>query len=77
MKRHIESAHTPDDQKKYRCDVCGKGFACNQNLSEHMNIHTGEKPFKCRYCSASFASRGTHGGHERGHTGRGRKIQKS
>ena len=77
MKRHIEAAHTPDDQKKCRCDVCGKGFSCNQRLSEHLNIHTEEKPFKCRYCSASFASRGTCAGHERGHNGRGRKIQKS
>ena len=77
MKRHIEAAHTPDDQKKCRCEVCGKGFSCNQRLLEHLNIHTGEKPFKCRYCSASFASRGTCAGHERGHTGRGRKIQKS
>ena len=77
MKRHIEAAHTPDDQKKCRCEVCGKGFSCNLSLLEHLNIHTGEKPFKCRYCSASFASRGTCAGHERGHTGRGRKIQKS
>ena len=76
MKRHIESAHTPDDQKKCRCDICGKGFSNNQRLAEHLNIHTGEKPYECQYCSARFASRGTHAGHERGHTGKGRKIYK-
>ena len=76
MKRHIESAHTPGDQKKCRCDICGKGFSNNQRLAEHLNIHTGEKPYECQYCSARFASRGTHAGHERGHTGKGRKIYK-
>jgi uncharacterized Zn-finger protein len=58
IKGHIKSAHTPDDQKKYRCDTCGKGFIDNWKLSDHMNVHTGEKPHKCKFCSASFASRG-------------------
>ena len=76
IKLHIKSAHTPDDQKKYRCDTCGKGFIDNWKLSDHMNVHTGEKPHKCKFCSASFASRGTHAMHERGHVGRGRKNYK-
>ena len=72
MKRHTQSAHTPDDQKKYKCDTCGKGFTNNQRLSEHLNVHTGEKPFKCKFCPACFASKGTLAMHERGHVGRGR-----
>ena len=33
---------TTDDQKKYRCDTCGKGFINIQRLSEHLNVHTGD-----------------------------------
>ena len=73
MNRHIQAVHTPDNEKKYRCDTCDKGFVENQRLSEHLNIHTGEKPFKCKLCPASFASQGTHAMHERGHIGSGRK----
>ena len=75
MKRHIDSAHTHNDQKKYKCDVCGKGFIDNLSLSDHNNVHTGEKPYKCKFCSSCFASKGTHGMHERGHLGRGRKSK--
>ena len=65
--RMHERGHT-DDQKKFRCDVCGKGFLRNSFLSDHTNVHTGEKPYKCKFCSKCFASLGTHATHERGHT---------
>ena len=76
MNRHIKSAHTSDEQKKYKCDACGKGFVDNHSLSDHINVHTGEKPYKCKFCSSCFASRGTYAMHERSHLGRGRKIKK-
>ena len=66
---HIASAHTPNDQKKYRCDVCSKGFSSKQNLTDHKNIHTGEKPYKCKFCSSCFASKGNQAMHEKGHLG--------
>ena len=76
MKRHIESKHTPEDQKKFRCEVCGKGFSVKENFNDHKNIHTGEKPYKCKFCSACFASKGTHAGHQRSHLGHRRNYSK-
>ena len=76
LPRHIHSAHTPNDQKKYKCEVCGKGFITNQRLKDHNNIHTGEKPYKCKFCTSCFAIKGTHAMHERGHLGYRRKSNK-
>ena len=69
MKRHIQSQHTPDEEKKYKCDICGKGFVDNTNLRDHRNVHTGEKPYKCKYCGTCFASHSTHAVHQRSHLG--------
>ena len=73
MTRHLQRQHTSNDDKKYKCDVCGKGFAAKQPFSDHKNVHTGEKPYKCKFCSACFASIGNHGMHERTHLGYRRK----
>ena len=69
MNRHISSVHTPNDQKKYQCDVCRKGFSSLQHLRDHRNLHTGEKPYKCKFCPSCFASKGNHAMHEKGHLG--------
>ena len=74
LNRHIQAAHTPDDQKKFRCDsTCGKGFINKQRISEHLNIHTGEKPFICKFCPAAFANSGRQLKHEKIHLDRVRK----
>ena len=73
MKAHIASAHTPNDQKKYKCEICIKGFSRPQDLKDHINIHTGEKPYKCKFCSACFASVGNHAAHIRSHLGTNRR----
>ena len=77
MTRHIQAKHTPNHLKKYKCEVCGKGFATNQHLNDHKNIHTGEKPYKCKYCTSRFASKGTHAMHEKGHLGHKRNSSKT
>ena len=77
MTRHIDSTHTPNDQKKYKCEVCGKGFPDSHKFNDHKNIHTGEKPYKCKFCTSCFASKGTHAMHERGHLGYRRKSKKT
>jgi len=73
MNRHIKQQHISNADKRFKCEVCGKGFSENQHFRDHKNIHTGEKPYKCKYCSASFASRGNHAMHERNHLGYRRK----
>jgi len=76
MKRHIQAQHTPSHERKFKCAVCGKGFATNQRLKDHDNVHTGNKPYKCKFCSACFASRGTHAMHQRSHLGHHRSNTK-
>ena len=76
MKRHIASKHTSIYDRKFKCDVCGKGFLTNDRLKDHKNVHTGEKPYKCQYCTSCFASKGTHAMHERSHLGHRRSNPK-
>ena len=65
MPRHIQFKHTASIDRQWKCTICGKGFAKNQILKDHMNIHTGEKPYMCKFCGIAFASHGNHRMHER------------
>jgi hypothetical protein len=76
ISEHIRAQHTSNDDKRHKCDICGKGFNNMGPFKDHKNIHTGEKPYKCKYCSACFASRGNHRQHEKTHLGQGRKHHK-
>ena len=69
MPWHMSSKHTSIYDRKYKCDVCGKGFHEKALLRDHQNTHTGAKPYKCKFCNACFASKGTHGMHQRSHLG--------
>ena len=35
MNKHMRSQHTSNDEKKYRCGTCGKGFNNGQSLQDH------------------------------------------
>ena len=39
----------------HACSVCGKGFAAQQKLDQHLRSHTGERPYPCTECDKKFA----------------------
>jgi KRAB domain-containing zinc finger protein len=71
--RHFQQKHVSPEDRKFKCEVCAKGFSTGTGLRDHHNIHTGERPYVCKFCGKSFASSGnkemhvrtTHLGHKR------------
>ena len=41
-------------RRQFKCPECEKVFRFKQNLSRHINLHTGAKPFICEYCARQF-----------------------
>ena len=64
--KHMRTMHTTDDDKKYQCDECGKGFIDKTRLGSHiLSLHTNEKPFVCRFmCGFACSSSGNRTKHE-------------
>ena len=48
---------TTNAKNKYKCTYCGKSFAKNFDLLQHVRSHTGEKPFQCVVCGRAFAQK--------------------
>jgi uncharacterized Zn-finger protein len=40
-----------------KCRYCGKQFAKNFDMQQHMRSHTGEKPFQCVVCGRAFSQK--------------------
>ena len=52
---HIKTLHTPDEEKEFQCQDCGKGFAKKDSLESHRtSIHLNLRPHKCPKCSRAF-----------------------
>ena len=67
MKLHMRVSHTPDDQKKFQCPDCGKGFIQKRTLGIHrMNVHLKLQPYKCRYgCDIAYNDSSNRAHHEK------------
>ncbi|XP_026868716.2 zinc finger and SCAN domain-containing protein 2-like isoform X1 [Electrophorus electricus] len=57
------------EEKVYRCDLCGKCYACARILKAHLKAHTTERPFHCSVCGKTFKLKNHLKDHERTHTG--------
>jgi len=64
---HMKRMHASDEDKRYRCNVCGKGFVESQALNNHqMNVHLKLRPYKCRYgCTFAYNDSSNRNAHER------------
>ncbi|XP_067285116.1 uncharacterized protein [Pseudorasbora parva] len=67
LRKHRFSKLKPNE--KFRCEVCGRCFHSNTNLSVHYLVHTGERPYKCSFCGKGFSQKGNLQTHERIHKG--------
>jgi len=65
--RHVKTVHTPDDQKKFQCDLCSKGFMTKASFEGHMNWHNNAKPFKCDWCPSSYQNQSNLMAHQKKH----------
>ena len=54
LKRHQDQMHKSDRDKPHQCQKCEKGFNLKQNLTDHMNVHSGIKPYTCQFCGVNF-----------------------
>ena len=67
VKNHIKTVHAKDEDKKFQCQDCGKGFISRSELKSHqMNVHLKLRPYACRYgCDISYNDSSNRNSHER------------
>ena len=70
LSKHMKNHEDPEN-RKYKCDICGKGFLSNQKLREHILTHANIKAYKCEFCSQAFSNFSGHRQHMM------RKVQKT
>lgn len=58
-----------NDEKKYYCSTCNKGFSRKHNMVSHELIHSQVKPHVCSVCSSTFRRIHDLKRHEKLHTG--------
>ena len=68
---HMRKMHTTEEDKKFHCSYCGKGFTSRQTFVTHeKNIHVSQKAFQCRYgCENRYNDQSNMFHHEKKHHG--------
>lgn len=54
LRSHKRSHLDDSDKNRQICAKCGKGFRSRFHLSEHMNVHDGNRPYTCEVCGKCF-----------------------
>ena len=64
---HIRNVHTAEKDKKFVCNICGKGFHQKRKLENHtMNNHLKLRPHRCRYgCDIGYNDTSNRNAHEK------------
>jgi len=67
IEMHKKTKHQTDEEKRYKCGQCGKGFGVKDYLKVHeMNMHIKSRPFQCRYgCENRYNDSGNRAAHEK------------
>ena len=56
MSSHQATVH--ENQKSFKCDVCGKFFGYKHSLKIHIDtVHQKVKAFECEICQKSFGQK--------------------
>ncbi|KAA0183487.1 hypothetical protein HAZT_HAZT011329 [Hyalella azteca] len=68
---HPSTAHNDDDEenKPFKCTVCGKGFKLRSGLQQHERTHSSDRPYVCPDCGKLFRQPTHLQQHMRIHTG--------
>ena len=53
--------------KEFKCITCGREFARQYYLVDHVKTHTGEKPYFCVVCGSCSATRSNFNSHMKTH----------
>lgn len=68
---HPSVNHNDDDEenKPFKCSVCGKGFKLRSGLQQHERTHSSDRPYVCPDCGKLFRQPTHLQQHMRIHTG--------
>ena len=67
LENHMLTMHGTEEDKKFRCEECGKGFILRDKLVAHRVVHSKEKPFRCSFnCGYASKTAGNCRKHEEG-----------
>jgi len=46
---HTLTVHGSEEDKRFKCHICGKGFILKDKLVSHLAIHSDARPYVCKF----------------------------